>query len=165
MLCRRSAIRQEIIVSDAGGQIPEILGPDRASLFSRIWSGKVAVLLARNTVVSCSVFVFDIVLLWVLVQYLGMDKLIAVTLAFIIANSIHYAFCRIWIFPGSDRALASGYVWFFVNAGVGLSVTLILFTAFTDLLGMNYLVARVIASVFAGLSAFLLNAVLNFRSV
>jgi putative flippase GtrA len=42
---------------------------------------------------------------------------------------------------------------------------MVFFALFAGLLGMNYLVARVIASVFAGLAAFLLNAVLNFKSL
>jgi putative flippase GtrA len=137
----------------------------RVSLPRRLWSGRVAALLARNTVVSCSVFVFDLILLWVLVEKLTMGKLPAAALAFIIANSIHYAFCRIWIFPRSRRALATGYIYFFVNAGVGLAVTLILFDLFMVVTGMEYMIARVVASIFAGLTSFLLNAVLNFKSV
>lgn len=137
----------------------------RVSLVRRLWSGKVAALLARNTVVSCCVFVFDLILLWVLVEVMAMGKLPAAALAFVVANSIHYAFCRIWIFPGSGRAMASGYIYFFVNAGIGLTVTLVLFDLFMAAAGMEYMIARVIASVFAGLTAFLLNAVLNFKSV
>lgn len=157
-------MQQEITVADTGDLV--VIATDgRPSLLSRLLSGKAAVLLARNTVVSCAVFVIGIVLLWVLVQQFGMAKLPAVAVSFIAANSIHYAFSRVWIFAGTDRAAGAGYVFFFLNAGVGLIVTMALFWAFTELLGMNYLLARVVASVFAGLSSFLLNAVLNFRSV
>jgi putative flippase GtrA len=110
------------------------------------------------------VFIFGIALLWMLVQLLGMAKLPAVALSFVAANSIHYVFSRLWIFAGTDRAGGAGYVLFFINAGVGLVVTMMLFWVFTKA-GMNYLVGRVIASLFAGLSSFVLNAVLNFRSV
>ena len=136
----------------------------RDGIAARLLNLRVANLLARNTLVSCGVFLFDILLLWVLVEALFMDKLVAAALAFIVAITVHYAFARGWIFVGTERALVSGYVYFLINAGVGLVVTIVMFWAFMAI-GIHYLPARVIASVFAGLAAFLLNAMLNFRSV
>jgi putative flippase GtrA len=119
-------------------------------------------LLARNTIVSCGIFAFDIVLLWALVQ-LGMGKVAAAALAFVVANSIHYAFGRGWIFRGTDRSVGAGYVYFLINAGVGLVITITLFAALIRWSPINYLVARVLVSLVSGLTVFLLNAVLNFR--
>jgi putative flippase GtrA len=120
-------------------------------------------MLARNTVVSCGVFAFDLALLWALVELGGMGKLLAAALAFIAANSIHYVFGRTWIFRGTDRGVASGYVYFLINAAIGLGVTMSLFAAFISWTSINYLVARILVSVVAGLTVFLLNAVWNFR--
>ena len=121
-----------------------------------------ATLLARNTIVSCGIFAFDIALLWVLVQ-LGVGKVAAAALAFVIANSIHYAFGRGWIFQGTDRGVAEGYVYFLINAGVGLVITITLFAAMIRWTPINYLVARVLVSVVSGLTVFLLNGIFNFR--
>ena len=128
----------------------------------RLLSRHAATLLARNTIVSCGIFAFDIALLWVLVQ-MGMGKVAAAALAFIIANSLHYAFGRGWIFKGTDRGVAEGYVYFLINAGVVLVITISLFAALIRWTPINYLVARVLVSVVSGLTVFLLNAVLNFR--
>jgi len=128
----------------------------------RLLSRHAATLLARNTIVSCGIFAFDIALLWVLVQ-MGMGKVAAAALAFIIANSLHYAFGRGWIFKGTDRGVAEGYVYFLINAGIGLVITISLFAAMIRWTPINYLVARVLVSVVSGLTVFLLNAVLNFR--
>ena len=128
----------------------------------RLLSRHAATLLARNTIVSCGIFAFDIAVLWVLVQ-MGMGKVAAAALAFIIANSLHYAFGRGWIFKGTDRGLAEGYVYFLINAGIGLMITISLFAAMIRWTPINYLVARVLVSVVSGLTVFLLNAVLNFR--
>jgi putative flippase GtrA len=144
--------------------MPASLDSPKRSLLARLLSLRVAAQLGRNTVVSCGTFLFDLLLLWALVEWLDMDKVLAAALAFVVAVSIHYVFCRIWIFPGSDRAMASGYAYFLINALVGLVVTIALFWAFLAI-GIHYLPGRVIASVFAGLAQFLLNAVLNFRSV
>jgi len=135
----------------------------RTGLAARLISRNAAVLLARNTIVSCGVFAFDLALLWVLVRFYGMDKLLAAALAFLAANSLHYAFGRTWIFRGTERGMASGYAYFLVNAAIGLVVTIALFAAFVRWTSINYLVARTLVSVVAGLTVFLLNAILNFR--
>jgi putative flippase GtrA len=122
------------------------------------------VLLARNTVVSVGVFLFGLALLWVLVDRIDMPKIPSAALSFIAANSIHYVFGRSWIYRGTERKVAAGYAYFLLNAVVGLVVTLLLFAGFMDL-GMHYLPARIVTSVFAGLVLFVLNAVLNFRSL
>jgi len=132
-------------------------------LAARLLSRKAAAMLGRNTVVSCGCFAFDLALLWVLVRFAGLGKLAAAALGFVAANSIHYAIGRSWIFRGTDRAIAAGYVFFLINAVVGLVVTIVLYAAFLRFTPINYLVARIVVSAFAGLTVFVLNAVWNFR--
>jgi putative flippase GtrA len=118
----------------------------------------------RNTIVSIGVFGFGLGLLWLLVEELHMLKIPAAALSFLAANSVHYLFGRAWIYRGTDRAVAAGYAYFIVNALVGLAVTLALFAGFMEL-GMQYILARIVTSMFAGLVLFVLNAVLNFHSL
>lgn len=139
-------------------------GAARAGL-GRFVSRHVGVLLARNTVVSCGVFAFDLALLWVLVQAGGMDTLVAAAIAFIAANGLHYVFGRTWIFRGTERGVGAGLVYFLLNAGIGLAVTMALYAAILAFTPIHYLLARVIVSVVGGLIVFYLNATLNFRSV
>ena len=120
-------------------------------------------MLARNTVVSCLVFAFDLALLWALVELAGVGKLLAAAVGFLVGNTIHYVFGRTWIFHGTERNVASGYAYFLINAGIGLVITIGLFAAFLRWTSINYLVARVVVSVFAGLAMFVLNATLNFK--
>lgn len=124
-----------------------------------------AIQLARNTVVSTFVFAIDLALLWALVEKGGMEKVVAAAVAFIIANSLHYLFGRVWIFQGTERAPVTGYFYFLANAGVGMVITLLLFAAFVALLPAYYLIGRVLVSVVSGLTVFVLNAVFNFRTV
>lgn len=146
-------------------EIDDAFEAERASVIERLFSLRAGAMLVRNTVVSTAAFLLGIALLWLMVQRLGIDKYVAATVSFIAANSLHYAFGRLWIFAGSGRPIASGYLYFFLNAGVGLGVTIALFAFFTEIAGLNYLIARVVASVFAGLAMFALNAVVNFRSL
>jgi putative flippase GtrA len=110
------------------------------------------------------VFSLGLALLWVLVEEFLMPKVPAAALSFIAANTVHYMFGRTWIYRGTQRKLAAGYAYFIANAGIGLAVTLALFAGFMEL-GMHYIPARIVTSVFAGLVLFVLNAVLNFRSL
>jgi putative flippase GtrA len=134
-------------------------------LAARLLSRNAAAMLARNTVVSCVAFGFDLALLWALVRWAGMGKLEAAALGFVAANTLHYALGRTWIFRGTERGVAAGYAYFLINASVGLVVTIALFAAFLRFTSINYIVARIVVSVFAGLAVFLLNAVLNFRRI
>jgi len=136
----------------------------RTRLVDRLLSRRGAILLFRNTVVSTGVFLLGLGLLWLLVEGVGMAKVPAAALSFLAANTVHYLFGRAWIYRGSDRKVVAGYAYFLVNALVGLGVTLLLFAAFLAL-GMHYIPARIVTSVFAGLVLFVLNAVLNFRSL
>lgn len=134
-------------------------------MFARFFKRRVGGMLVRNTVVSSGVFLVGLAVLWLLVERAGVDAVLATALSFLIANSIHYVFGRTWIFAGSDRRLSTGYALFLMNAVVGLAVTVGLFWVLTAFTPMNYLVARVIVSVFAGLAVFALNATVNFRQV
>ena len=135
-----------------------------ATLFDRLISRRGAVLLARNTVVSTFVFLLGLGLLWLMVERLEVAKVPAAALSFLCSNSIHYVFGRTWIYRGTERKVAAGYAFFIVNAVFGLGITVGLFAAFVEL-GVHYLLARIVASVFAGLALFVLNAVFNFRSL
>ena len=120
-------------------------------------------MLARNTAVSTLVFLVGLALLWVLVEVAHWPKLPAAGAGFLVANSLHYALGRSWIYRGTPRAIGPGYAFFLVNSGIGLVVTLVLFEALLRFTAIHYLAARVLVSVVAGLVMFLLNATLNFR--
>ena len=139
--------------------------PAERGLARRLFSRNTAVLFARNTLVSCLVFGFGLALLWALVERLDMDKIAAAAVAFLAANSLHFAFGYGWIYRGTERRLAPGYGYFLVNAGIGFVITMALFAALLRWTPINYLVARILVSVVAGLAMFVLNAVLNFKRV
>ena len=134
-------------------------------MLKRFFTRRAGGMLWRNTVVSTGVFLVGLGVLWLLVEMAGVDPVVATGVSFLIANSIHYVFGRTWIFAGSERKVSTGYLLFLGNAMVGLIVTVGLFWVLTHWTPMNYLVARVVVSVFAGLAVFVLNAAFNFRQV
>jgi putative flippase GtrA len=155
-------MRDSAQADTAGSSVAE--QPRQArGLAGRLLSRHAAAMLVRNTVVSCLAFVFDLILLWALVRLAGWGKLEAAALGFVAANTLHYALGRSWIFRGTERGIAEGYVYFLINSAIGLFVTITLYAAFLRFTPIHYILARVVVSVFAGLTVFVLNAILNFR--
>lgn len=122
-------------------------------------------LFVRNSVASIVAFAFDLALLWLLIQEVHINDLVAVSVAFLLAMTLHYVLARIWVFRGTDRGVASGYAYFVMNAVIGLTVTLALFAVMTRLTGLHFLASRAVASVVAGIVVFFLNAIFNFRQL
>jgi putative flippase GtrA len=113
--------------------------------------------------VSTAMFLLGLAALWLLVEYGHLDKIVATGMTFLMATSAHYALARTWVYRGTERRVVPGYGYFLINAMIGLVVTLTLFALLTWLTPIHYLVARVLVSVAAGLTMFLLNAILNFK--
>ncbi|PNU03604.1 GtrA family protein [Novosphingobium guangzhouense] len=139
--------------------------PAHARTHYGLFSRHTAVLFARNAVTSSLCFAIDMGLIWLMVSQLGIDKFVAVTAGFLIANSLNYGFARIWVFRESDRGFFTGYVYYLTNALVGLAVILGGFALMTEVFDAHYLVARVIVSLCSGTLVFLLNLTLNFHEV
>ena len=119
----------------------------------------------RDAIVSSATFLSGLCLMWIFVEFARMDETVAAAASFIVANSLHYALARAWVFRGTTRGLAQGYGFFLANAGVGLVIMVLLFAALTGWTSIHYLLARALASIVAGSVIFLLNAVYNFKSV
>ena len=137
----------------------------RATLFERVFRRRVGAMLVRNTVVSTAVFLIGLGCLWAMVEIGGSDEVIASGASFVIANSLHYALARSWIFRGTTRAVTSGFVLFIANGVFGLGLTMGLMAVLLEYTPINYLVTRILVSVVAGLAIFLINAIWNFKRV
>lgn len=136
-----------------------------ASLASRLLKPRVGAMLVRNTVVSTGVFAIGLGILWLLVEQAGMDTVLATGCSFIAANSLHYVLGRTWIFRGTDRAVGTGWLLFILTGIFGLSLTMALMAVLLEYTAINYLIARILVSIIAGLMMFVFNAVVNFRRV
>jgi putative flippase GtrA len=137
--------------------------PSSSSWHVRPWLGRAALLFGKNSLAGAVAFAFDMALLWLLVERAHWTYLPAAALAFLVAVTLHYALARRFVFAGSEQSVARGYLYFVANAAVGLAVTLAAFALLVELFELNYLVARLISSVKAGVVVFVLNAVFNFR--
>lgn len=127
--------------------------------------GRTLRMFGRHTIASTIAFAFDLALLWCLVELLDVAYLPAAILAFILPMTLAYILEREWVFPGSRRGVAKGYLYFAINVGIGSLLMLATFWALIHFAGFHYLIARVLASCVAGIAIFLLNGLFNFKQL
>jgi len=109
-------------------------------------------------------FLIDILLLAILTEYFKIYYLASAAFAFISATTFHYLVARRFAFKGTSRPLAQGYAYFIGIAIINLTLTLLLLRFGVENLGMHYLIARPLVSVFIGLWNFVINTKLTFRA-
>lgn len=119
----------------------------------------------RNTVASTIAFMLDLAILWALVEFVGIPRMVAAVIAFVIPMVVFYFLSREWVFPGTKRNVFSGFVFFAVNVGIGFVVMLAVFWALLEFTGLYYLLARIAASVVSGIVMFFLNGYFNFKEL
>ncbi len=118
---------------------------------------------ARYSLVGGGTFLFDLVLLFLFTDYLGINYVIAAGVAFAIAVSINYFISRRFVFKGTQRTLGRGYVNFLMIAGGGITFVMLMMYVLVSIFNAPYLVARVMVAGVTGVFNYLLNLYVNFK--
>ena len=119
----------------------------------------------RYSAVGVSTFLFDLALLWVLIDLIKLHYLVATALAFLVAVSINYLVSRVWVFVRTHRTFFSGYVYFLQFAILGALATTALKWVGVELLALPALYSRVGIAGVVGVFNYLGNLYLNFKVV
>ncbi len=119
----------------------------------------------KYSVVGVTTFVFDLLLLFLLVDILQINQVLAAGTAFIIAISINYYVSRHFVFKHSNRPIRSGYVNFISIAFGGLILVTGGMYIMSNLLGWHYLLARTLVAAITGVWNYLMNLYVNFKVV
>ena len=117
----------------------------------------------RYSAVGASTFLFDLLLLWVQVEKFHAYYLHAAVSSFLIAVSVNYFLSRRWVFKGSRRRLAAGYLYFLKTAVAGALATGFLMWVLCNITHEPYLLIRIIIAAFIGMGNYLIHLYLNFR--
>jgi len=119
----------------------------------------------RYSAVGVSTLLFDLALLWVLVELIGIPLSIATPLAFLVAVSINYMISRSHVFHGTLRKMHHGYAYFILIAFAGAFVTTLGVTLLVTYLSLYFLLARVLVAGVVGIGNYLMNLHFNFKVV
>jgi putative flippase GtrA len=113
--------------------------------------------------VGVSTFLFDLLLLYVLTDYLHIHYAVATPLAYAIAVSINYFISRRFVFKGTLRSVHTGYGVFLAIAGTGMGAVTGLMVVFVEVLHMPPLPARTIIAGMVGMWNYFMNLYVNFK--
>lgn len=119
----------------------------------------------RYAGVGVSTLALDLVLLFVLKEFVGIPYYVAIPLAFLLATSLNYAISRVHVFRGTLRPVHHGYLYFILLASLGATITTSATAFLVEFFALHYLLARVGVAGFVGLMNYLLNLHFNFRVV
>jgi putative flippase GtrA len=119
--------------------------------------------LFRSSVSGGLAFAFDILLLYVFVEFLHIYYLISAGGAFVIAHSSNYVVQRMWGFRGTKANLFGGYLCFALFGSLGIILTVGLLAVAVEIFSLNYLLGRVLVSLIVGLLLFILNYIFTFK--
>lgn len=102
--------------------------------------------LLRYLVVGGIAFIVDFSILYLLVNFLGINYLIAAAISFITGLFVNYLLSISWVFNRSpESVLSSSFLIFLVTGLVGLGLNEVLMFLFTHVIGLDYLYSKIIA--------------------
>jgi putative flippase GtrA len=119
----------------------------------------------RNTIASIGSFLLDLAILVALVELAGFPRVPAAAVAFVIPLIVFYFLQREWVFPGTDRGVAEGFVYFLIIMGIGFVAMLAVFWTLLEVTDLHYVLARILASFVYGIIVFVLNGIFNFKQL
>lgn len=120
---------------------------------------------SRYTLIGTLTFALDLLLLWILMEFLNAHILVAASLAFFAAVSLNYCINRSFAFKGTERTVWDGYKNFIAIAVVGAISTSMLLWVLVEQTDLHVAIARFVVALVVGIGNYLVNLYFNFRVV
>ena len=117
----------------------------------------------KYALVGGSTFAFDLLLIWLMTEFLRVPYPVSTALGFVIAVSLNYVIARKYVFQGTTRRLGHGYAYFILFAGLGAVLIALSVAGLVTYLALHYLTARIMVACVVGVGNYLFNLHLNFR--
>jgi len=135
---------------------------DNLTLFFGFGNKELTRFLRYNLAAGVATFI-DIFLYWIAVAFLGISYLISGTVTFSIGLLVNYSLNRVWGFKGTKRRILHGFLYFFLVGVTALVIALFFLAFFVEVMGINYLVARILVVLIVMPWNYFLNAILTFK--
>jgi len=119
--------------------------------------------LLKYSSVGLSTFILDLAMLFILTDLFNIYYVLSASLAFLISFSVNYPLSRRYVFTGTLRSVGTGYIIFIFIGSAGLVMVGSLMYALVDLVGLNYIISRVIIAAIVGLWNYFMNLYVNFK--
>jgi len=117
----------------------------------------------KYTLVGGSTFAFDLLLIYLMTEFLGVPYWASTAIGFVIAVSVNYFVSRRFVFKGTERKVHHGYLYFISVAGGGAFLVTAAVAGLVATFALHYLVARVLVACVMGMANYLFNLHFNFK--
>ncbi|MEI6563070.1 MAG: GtrA family protein [bacterium] len=114
-------------------------------------------------VVGVLTFALDLILLYVCIDWLEWNYIIATGIAFTMAVSVNYYGDRRWVFKGTLRSIRAGYVIFMVIGCVGAAIAMVGMSVLVGVFHIHYFASRIAIASLVGLWNYFMNLYVNFQ--
>lgn len=102
----------------------------------------------RYGVVSCTALVVDFSCLVLLTEFFGINHLISALVGFIFGLLVNYLLSILWVFHGiKQNNDKQAFIVFTVIGIIGLFLTELIMWIMTDLLGIHYVISKVVSAI------------------
>ncbi len=113
--------------------------------------------------IGLTTFIFDLSLLYLMVEFLGLTESLSATLAFFIAVSINYYYARKHAFSETKEENRKTYIKFLLLATFFGILIGGLMEYLVNIQGYHYLWCRIIIGAIVGMFGYLINLFFNFK--
>lgn len=117
----------------------------------------------RYGFVAAAAFVVDFGLLFVFTNYAHIYYLVSATLSFLTSLVLNYYLSTLWVFSHSSRQRTTEIAAFIIINLVALVLNMVIIWLFTSIVGLYYLVAKIIAVVIVFFWSFLARRYFIFK--
>lgn len=117
----------------------------------------------KYSVFGVLAFSFELVLLALFVEHLGLTYQIAVPIAFSIATSAQYLGIRAMVFHDTIRYGGHGFTYFLAIMSVSALLTTFCMAALVDGLGVSLYPARILVGTVLGIASYFFHSKYNFK--
>lgn len=117
----------------------------------------------KYSIVGVSGTILDLVFLFIFVEFLFLGVILGSVLSFIIAATNNFIFNKIWTFNNKSKEYRHQYIKFLLVSIVGLIITVFLMFVFNTLIGIWYILAKLMTSGIVLMWNFLGNRLWTFK--
>lgn len=118
---------------------------------------------SKYTLAGSGTFFIDVGLLYLLSRLTTIDRTYLIAASFLVGSTLNYLLCYYWVYRGTTRKRAHGYVYFLLFGIVtGVLIVIATNTLVADF-GIPLILARICVGIVVGCANFMLNTFLNFK--
>lgn len=117
----------------------------------------------KTSSIGAATFVLDLVLLYALVEYVGVDYRVATAVAFLLCVTLNYALARTLVFATSERSYSSGYGMYVALALLSMAIITTLVWLLVEYMLLPYLYARVLVAGLVGIFNYVMGVTVIFK--